>query len=651
MKIRHLILLALLPLFSVNAQNFEDNFANESINDVPTQWRNVKGLGRIGELDGQKVLNLDRYTVVSPIVNGQDNNYLGDQFTIEFDAFFYDASSPNRQYYIIHLWEGTGVYGENGKHTDPYLIYKHGITVTGSFVNRKKLEPLAELERKWRHIKIEFAQKTLKIYINSRLTHIQPDLFYDPPMVSFSARNASGATSGITNVTITDQVDSIGPTTDEEPDDNSTSDQNLPYTFPPNDGNANQILQTDGQGTLSWVDFLADSSAGDSSTGLEAIDQGNGIGWRLVNGNEEYYGNIGKNAIDLSIESRSNRKNNEKGAMGEHAFASGNSTTASGRFSTAMGQNTIASGTNSMTMNSNTTASGLSSTAMGNSTWASGTNSIVAGNNTRAFGDNSVAMGGGVIADANNSFAIGRYNIGGGHPKEWREIDPIFEIGNGKSYPDKGTKEKSNALTVLKNGNIGIGTHTPQVKLHIQDGLDANNSKGGYLIIGDKQKENIVFDNNEIIARNNVQPAILYLQSDGGDVYVGRAVVHSSDRRLKQDIENLNYGLNEILQLRPVSYHWKSNPDATNKSLGLIAQDVQPILKELITANTNNGNDTLGVNYTELIPILIKAIQEQQTVIENLKSSATHKDEALVQLNERIEKLETLYSTHKISQK
>ncbi|TXD82095.1 hypothetical protein ESY86_15615 [Subsaximicrobium wynnwilliamsii] len=193
--------LTLMLVMPVEAQNFTDNFKKESVNDAPSQWRNEKGIGLIGELDGKKVIKLDRDTFVKPRVNGQDTNYLGDAFTIEFDAFFDENKIPTRQSYIINLWEGTGVHGENGKHTDPYFIYRHGIYVAGSFKNTKKIKELAVVTKTWRHIKVDYAQNTLKIFIDDQLVHHQPDLFYKPTMVSIGATNVDGP-SGITNFSL-----------------------------------------------------------------------------------------------------------------------------------------------------------------------------------------------------------------------------------------------------------------------------------------------------------------------------------------------------------------------------------------------------------------------------------------------------------------
>lgn len=90
----------------------------------------------------------------------------------------------------------------------------------------------------------------------------------------------------------------------------------------------------------------------------------------------------------------------------------------------------------------------------------------------------------------------------------------------------------------------------------------------------------------------------------------------SSDRRLKTNIENLGYGLGEIMALQPSRYNWKTTPDK-DKQLGLIAQDVKKVVPEIVSGDEVNG--TLSINYTALIPVLINAVKEQQTQIEELK--------------------------------
>jgi hypothetical protein len=93
----------------------------------------------------------------------------------------------------------------------------------------------------------------------------------------------------------------------------------------------------------------------------------------------------------------------------------------------------------------------------------------------------------------------------------------------------------------------------------------------------------------------------------------GQGWAMSSDRRLKQNITNYSNALERILRIRPVTYQWKAYPDA-DPFPGFIAQEVQEIFPEFVNIITEKGG--LGVNYGRFIVPVIKAIQDQQEIIE-----------------------------------
>ena len=69
------------------------------------------------------------------------------------------------------------------------------------------------------------------------------------------------------------------------------------------------------------------------------------------------------------------------------------------------------------------------------------------------------------------------------------------------------------------------------------------------------------------------------------------------------------------MQLRPVSYSWKDK--ATSLKIGLIAQEVQKVIPEVISGDENSG--ALGMNYAELVPVLINSIKELKMEVDELK--------------------------------
>jgi len=112
-----------------------------------------------------------------------------------------------------------------------------------------------------------------------------------------------------------------------------------------------------------------------------------------------------------------------------------------------------------------------------------------------------------------------------------------------------------------------------------------------------------------------------------GDVYAASDVIayySFSDKRLKTDIKPTTDNLDKILKLEPVEYSWKDGSRDGKKEIGLIAQDVEKVVPEVVRENTrlSDDDDTLykQVDYEHLVSTLIGAVQEQQKQIDELKS-------------------------------
>lgn len=77
-------------------------------------------------------------------------------------------------------------------------------------------------------------------------------------------------------------------------------------------------------------------------------------------------------------------------------------------------------------------------------------------------------------------------------------------------------------MAIVDNGNVGIGTGLPLVRLHIEGGSDSDPSGGGFLMLGATNSTNISIDNNEIMAINNGAASTLFLNHNGGQVHIGQ---------------------------------------------------------------------------------------------------------------------------------
>ncbi len=97
----------------------------------------------------------------------------------------------------------------------------------------------------------------------------------------------------------------------------------------------------------------------------------------------------------------------------------------------------------------------------------------------------------------------------------------------------------------------------------------------------------------------------------------------TSDVRFKKNIHPLDDSLNKVLKLNGVSYEWKTDeykdkgfPDG--RHYGVIAQEIEKVLPEVVNTGADGAK---AVAYTEIIPVLIEAIKEQQKEIEQLKKA------------------------------
>jgi hypothetical protein len=199
----------------------------------------------------------------------------------------------------------------------------------------------------------------------------------------------------------------------------------------------------------------------------------------------------------------------------------------------------------------------------------------------------------------------------------------IFYNAQGYSQ-DALTFRSGNAINMIltRDGRLGLGTIHPniQAKLHVQGRFQIGDSE----FIEDGGHHNIAI-RGDFIPDNPVDQFDLGgADSRWDQIFAMDGVINTSDRREKKRIQKLSYGLKEIMRLRPVQYHWKNKPN-DNAKLGLIAQEVQKVIKEVVVDHDydrdENGNwiredfEVLGMYYTDLIPVLIKGIQEQQVII------------------------------------
>ncbi|MFI5129055.1 MAG: tail fiber domain-containing protein [Chitinophagales bacterium] len=330
-------------------------------------------------------------------------------------------------------------------------------------------------------------------------------------------------------------------------------------------------------------------------------------------------------------------------AVGNRSTAMGSGTIASGNVSTAMGYATIASGSLSTAMGSETTASGTYSTALGESTVASGNISTAIGSVAHANADYSIAIGESISANAWLSTSLGRHNdpIVITPTTTWVLTEPLLIVGNGT-----GPTDKKNALVILKSGNIGLSINSPNAPLAFANNTGQKislyestaNSQYGFAvapaqlqIYSDAAAAKISFG----YYNDGVFTERMFLTNSTGVLTV-TGTNYPSDARLKMDIMPLQNSLQKIIKLNGYTYHWKNEQADKSLQTGVLAQEVQKLLPQLVIADKDG---MLSVNYSGFIPVLIECIKEQQIQIDALAKHDKVLQKQIEELNNKMEKL------------
>jgi hypothetical protein len=189
-------------------------------------------------------------------------------------------------------------------------------------------------------------------------------------------------------------------------------------------------------------------------------------------------------------------------------------------------------------------------------------------------------------------------------------------------------------MRLTSEGKVGIGTTTPEDKLHINGDLRITGSGNTFRIL--LHDKNVKFSLKNAYHGNNDR-VISWDGDSNWDVV--------SDLRLKTDIDPEKNILNRLMRLEVKNYRWKDEPEKLTKIIGLVAQDVQPLFPSLVGEDKISQKDetTLTLKYGafgilavgglkelkiekdaeigELKALLHDEIAELKTQIQQLKSS------------------------------
>lgn len=215
-------------------------------------------------------------------------------------------------------------------------------------------------------------------------------------------------------------------------------------------------------------------------------------------------------------------------------------------------------------------------------------------------------------------------------------------------------KNGGQMVMAITNGNVGIGTTSPGAKLDVNGDIRAGNSDiyftkndhnhtgigntPGYAAIENAVNYNTLMILGRSGGIGGVRSVSVWDRLDvNGSLYLSGQLLTISDIKFKKDIQPIDTPLTKLLSLNGVSYEMKTDEYKEinlpkGRHYGVIAEEIEKVLPEVVDTATDG---TKRVAYTELIPVLIEAIKEQQKAIDKQNSELNDLKDLVKQLTSK----------------
>jgi len=173
------------------------------------------------------------------------------------------------------------------------------------------------------------------------------------------------------------------------------------------------------------------------------------------------------------------------------------------------------------------------------------------------------------------------------------------------------TNAGSERMRILSAGQVVMGRSNDFGSLGYKFQVDFSGTTTGILVASDATASKTAL----YMSDKNVGGSAGTITYDGTSAQYNT----SSDYRLKENIQPLANGLARVQQLNPVQFDWI---ETGGTSEGFIAHEAQEVFAEAVSGE-KDGTEMQGMDYGRITPLLVKAIQEQQTLIESLEARIT----------------------------
>ncbi len=211
-------------------------------------------------------------------------------------------------------------------------------------------------------------------------------------------------------------------------------------------------------------------------------------------------------------------------------------------------------------------------------------------------------------------------NMGGTHLLnigQYTDIDNLFLIS-------RASESNHMSLVIDEDADVKMGFFNNELTVPYSNIPSTRNPEVNLTVtghLGIQMEADDYYDNNAPLGSGAVPGPNGFALKVNGLTYSTGGIWDASDRRFKRDIQEMENALGTLLSINPVNYFFKKDEFDSQgynfsdaKQFGLIAQELELVLPDLVQTGQDGYK---SVNYTALIPILIKAIQEQNTLIES----------------------------------
>lgn len=282
------------------------------------------------------------------------------------------------------------------------------------------------------------------------------------------------------------------------------------------------------------------------------------------------------------------------------------------------------------------------------------------------FSGTAVVIGNGSSGAVASFYPNGNTGLGTSAPMQRLDVNGRVNVNNGVIQRGGAAITATSDLGLYSRveGNyMRFSTNAGQIKFYTTEGANgigednggeafeisaaASGANGHFSIINTPSNDATLINTVNNFGQIGTEANRFYRIYNNTYFGVNTSIQGLSDRSLKMNVQPLNTGLNAIMQLRPVSYDFIAekvykNAEARERAddrdiynqMGFIAQELEEVLPGLIREITEaDGTELKTVGYSNLIPVLVKGMQEQQRQIEEQQAQIDELMRLLLELS------------------